>query len=190
MRIFLSTIEHFADTNPALSDERRAEEYARAKSPVRRREILAGAGILRYALSESSFAVPEGPLPVRYTDEGKPYLADGPCYSISHSGVLIACAIAEEPVGIDIERVSRFTGTKVARKILKEAEMTAYRALQEPAAARYLADAWTAKEAITKLLGKGITIPFDEIPVCEYRMTVWSCVHEGEEYFVRTARMR
>lgn len=190
MRIFLSTIEHFANTNPALSDERRAEEYARAKSSVRRREILAGAGLLRHALAESSFAVPEGPLPVRYTDEGKPYLADGPCYSISHSGELIACAIAEEPVGLDIERVSRFTGTKVARKILNEAEMTAYRALPDHAAARYLADVWTAKEAIAKLLGKGITIPFDELRACGYRMTVWSCLHEGEEYFVRTARMR
>jgi len=190
MRIYVSTIEHFAGTDPGLLDETHAAEYARAKSGNRRGELLAGAGLLRYALADCACEVGDAPLPVRYTEEGKPYLEDGPCYSISHSGALIACAIATEPVGIDIERVARFTGSKVARRLFNEAETKTYRALPQHAAARYLAGVWTAKEAISKLLGKGITIPFDKLCVSDYRTTVWRYAHEGEEYFVRTARMR
>ena len=190
MRLYLTTIERFSDTDPALLDAQRAEEYAKAKNCRRRQEMLAGGGILRYALSDCGYDVSEKALPVLYTEEGKPYLKDGPHFSISHSGELIACVVSSENAGVDVERMSRFTGSKVAKKILSETEYECYAKLDTDAKMRYLADRWTAKEAISKLLGKGIAVPFSLLSAEDYRTTVWTVERNGEVYYIQTARMR
>ena len=190
MRLYLATIERFADTDPALLDAQRVEEYAVAKSGRRRQEMLAGCGLLRYALSDCGYDVSEKALPVLYTEQGKPYLQDGPHFSLSHSGELIACVVSSENAGIDIERMSRFTGSKVAKKILSKTEYECYGKLDTDAKTRYLADRWTVKEAISKLLGKGIALPFSNLVAEEYRTTVWIVERNGEVYYIQTARMR
>ena len=40
MRLYLTTIERFSDTAPALLDAQRAEEYAKAKNGRRRQEMM------------------------------------------------------------------------------------------------------------------------------------------------------
>ena len=190
MQLYLATIERFADTDPALLDKRRSAEYARAKSNVRRREILAGAGILRYALSDAGYPVSETPLPVEYTAEGKPYLPNGPHVSLSHSGEMIVCIVSSENAGVDIERVSRFENSRVAKKILSDDEYACYQRLETPAKAKYLADRWTAKEAVSKLLGKGLGVCFQTIDTKDYVTKGWTVEKNGEVYSISTARMR
>lgn len=190
MILYLSTIERWLGFPPDLLDERRFQQYSKARSDHRRAELLAGTGLLRRALAEFGYAANDQPLPIRYTEEGKPYLENGPYFSISHSGNLAVCAVSDENIGVDIERVSRFKNARVARKVLIETENECFRKLSGASAARYLADRWTAKEAISKLIGKGIAVPFTELRPEEYRSVLWEYNDDGEVYYIRTAAMR
>jgi 4'-phosphopantetheinyl transferase len=131
-------------------DRQRASPEMHAR---RRSEYLAGRALLRYALARvtdrdaASFTI-------RVTADGKPECVDGPPISVSHSGDLVCCAIAERgQVGIDVEAGSR--RTEVAA--LAERYFT-------PAEARWLAAdpeqrfqmLWVLKEAYLKALGVGL----------------------------------
>jgi len=95
---------------------------------------------------------------------GKPRLAEkhsatGLRFNISHSGDLALIAVAAGcDVGIDVERL-RDVGhmEQIARKFFHPAECTAV--LATPASERNAAffQCWTAKEAVLKALGTGIT---------------------------------
>ena len=188
MIVIISKIERFADTPPSLLDEGHFEQYGKAKSAKRRAEITAGAGIFRYALKEYGFTFGDEPLPVKFTGEGKPYLQDGPCFSLSHSGDLIVCAVDADEVGVDIERVSKFAKTRIARKILNPFEENAFAGISDTdEAAKYLAVKWTGKEAIAKLIGKGLGVAFSKFHEEDCFMHTFSFVSDGVSYIVRTA---
>ena len=188
MIVVISKIERFADTPTSLLDAGHAEQYEKAKNAKRRAEITAGAGILRYALSSFGFDPGGGPLPIEFTEQGKPYLPDGPFFSLSHSGDLIACAVDYENIGVDIERITKFEKTKIARKILNPLETKAFAEMTDTAfAANYLAVKWTGKEAIAKLIGKGLGVAFAELNEEDYIMHTRSFTSDNVSYVVRTA---
>ena len=86
---------------------------------------------------------------------GKPFLQDHPeiHFNLSHCPRAAVCAVADNPVGIDVEEVAP-VDWEVARRVLSEEEQNAVRTSSEPdvAFARY----WTQKEAFAKLTGDGI----------------------------------
>lgn len=103
------------------------------------------------------------PVTLQFVQHGdsKPALAgdgSGRCeYNTSHSGPLLALAISDRPVGVDIEghRAMPNLGT-VARRVLGTA--TADRILSQPVERRddaFFAE-WTALEAHAKLHGHGV----------------------------------
>lgn len=107
---------------------------AKARSDNRRREILAGRGIVRKVLGTS----------LSHDRYGAPVIANEGVYiSLSHARDLIALAVAPHPVGIDIEFPRRQL-LKVATKFLAQRELERYITLPQ------LLDAWTAKEAVFK----------------------------------------
>ncbi len=104
------------------------------------------------------------PLPtLERTALGKPYFPALPHiqFSISHSKDLILCALAEYPVGVDIEdiRPRRETLPKYA---LTEAEFARYQALGGDWPAFYTL--WTRKEAWCKYTGQGLKPLWGQTP--------------------------
>ncbi len=103
------------------------------------------------------------------TDHGKPCFAAGELhFSISHGGQLAACALAERPIGIDVERVGRFsggqalcTGRRIAGKAFSHEERRALEESEHPA--ELFAQIWTRKEACAKAVGLGLAMDFREI---------------------------
>jgi 4'-phosphopantetheinyl transferase len=104
---------------------------------------------------------------IRYGPHGKPALAGGHAsdleFSVSHSGALAAIAVAAgEPVGVDVEqhrpqaRLERLTDA-----ILAESERSRVGELV-PAA---FIDIWCMKEACTKLVGRGLSLPMRAIAI-------------------------
>ena len=88
-----------------------------------------------------------------YNEHGKPYLEDGPYFSISHCKAGIAVAIDDQPIGIDIETI-RHANEDLIERTMNEAErlwVMGY-GLQDRAFTRL----WTQKEAIVKAEGTGI----------------------------------
>ena len=86
---------------------------------------------------------------IQYTPDGKPFLAGGPAFSLSHSGSYCVLAVGEGKVGIDIERMEEVN--------LPVLEMTAGAAevarIPEEDRLRRLYTLWTWKEALAKAVG-------------------------------------
>ena len=84
-------------------------------------------------------------------DNGKPYLIGLPFhFSFSHCKGYAACAVDDQPIGIDIEIIHPRI-LKVAHKFLNEQEKGMIAGLEEQEQLNQLAFLWAAKEAMYKL---------------------------------------
>lgn len=89
----------------------------------------------------------------RYNEHGKPYIENGPFFSISHCKESIAVAVDEQPVGVDIEGI-RHAYDELIRRTMNEEEQAEIVAAEDRD--RAFTRFWTQKEAIVKCLGTGI----------------------------------
>lgn len=149
------TIQHI-DLQQALlavSDERRA--YAlRYKHELGQRQCVAAYLLLQRALRQE-FGI-EGDLHFTLGEHGKPALAEHPDihFNISHCREAVACAISDQPVGIDIESTRRY------HPMLLDYTMNDNERRQVTTAPRpdeAFIRLWTMKEAVLKLTGEGIS---------------------------------
>lgn len=128
--------------------------------------------------------LPSAALPVfEYNEYGRPFIAGGPCFSISHCREAVAVTVSDTPVGVDVESVRRFDEALV-RRTMNEEEQRCIFAAEEPA--RAFIRLWTQKEAVLKLRGTGIVdnladvltatkadcrIPTSCLPTCRLQTT-------------------
>ena len=124
---------------------------------ITKQKILsAGAGFL-LAPAFDSFGLDARTARVSVNEHGKPYLPDVPGvhFSLSHSGSMAMCAIADSPVGCDIQELSAARcGERVARRFFTPAEYARITAAAAPE--REFVRLWTLKESYVKYLGTGI----------------------------------
>lgn len=85
--------------------------------------------------------------------QGKPYLENGPCFSISHSHGMVAVAIGDSNMGLDIEVVRRFHQL-VPQRIMSRREYQWFCSRGE--LKRDFFVLWTLKESYFKYLGTGL----------------------------------
>ena len=90
---------------------------------------------------------------VTYNENGKP-LTDFCCFSISHSDDLVACAVSDKPVGIDIEKKKPIKKRKTYPLFSKEESEYVNRS--EDVSLAFLT-LWTRKEAYIKAVGGKLT---------------------------------
>ncbi len=83
-----------------------------------------------------------------YEKYGKPYVVNGPYFSISHCKAGIAVAIDGQPVGIDIETIRHADEELIARTMNEEERVGMDN--------RKFTRLWTQKEAVVKAQGVGI----------------------------------
>ena len=75
-------------------------------------------------------------------------------FSLSHSNNVLAVSISKKPVGIDIEKISRFENKQIAKSVLSNEELSHYDKLDENEKTDYLAKMWTSKESMFKSLNE------------------------------------
>lgn len=93
---------------------------------------------------------------LRYQPDGKPYLPEGPCVSISHSGTCVAVVLSDNTVGIDMQKKDDRVRT-LRSKYLNDKDVLPFE--DEDLFYHY---AWAAKEAVYKACGKkGISLKND-----------------------------
>ena len=98
-------------------------------------------------------------------EHGKPVFKDIPLYfNLSHAGDCVVCALADEPVGIDVEHLSRFEKRiqceRLMERILTEEEKYLWKQNMTVEAALGF---WTRKESYVKMTGKGLTCDFKSV---------------------------
>jgi 4'-phosphopantetheinyl transferase len=98
---------------------------------------------------------------------GKPRLiGGGPEFSLTHSGGIVGVAVAEVPVGLDVEDIADHRADPaLEEETLAPAERAVLDSVDvadRPAAFLQL---WTRKEAVLKATGTGLTVPLCEVVV-------------------------
>ena len=84
-------------------------------------------------------------------ESGEPYLVDSPFYvSLSHKGDTAVAAISKTKIGVDMEDVTIPRNVERLSRLFDQAEA--------PDTLYDFYKVWTAKEAMGKLLGTGITV--------------------------------
>lgn len=134
------------------SDLRRLlpQRFARAQNFLREEDRLRtlGAGLLLHCVLGADETK------VQYGAQGRPYLAGGPQFSLSHSGAWAVLAVDAQPVGVDIELI-RPRSAALAPRVFAADELAWLQT--SPLENFYVL--WTRKESILKATGLGLTLP-------------------------------
>lgn len=164
-----------------LVDQKRREKANLCKNEKGKAACLAAGFLAFHALQKNHCA--QGRLD--YEQSGRPVVempeGQPPVFlSLSHSGDYAVCALANSPVGVDIQRIQPVR-TGMLRRFFdegqREAFQQAYRIkdrefLPKEAEAAFLRQ-WTAKESYMKLTGTGMAAGFDNLVVDLYGDCVW-----------------
>lgn len=85
-------------------------------------------------------------------------------FNISHSGDWVVCAISNNPVGIDVEKIEDMD-LKLVQYFFNELELLQLYALPDHSRIDRFYSLWTAKESYVKSVGHGLSIPFNSFNV-------------------------
>lgn len=149
------------------SDERsRADRFRFARD---RSAYTTTRAVLRKLLARYLEDSPES-LRFQVNKFGKPALTND-CnsgniqFNVSHSGSYALLAFGREiAVGVDVEQ-TRSVLQEIANSLLSPSEKRQFLKLPEKRRRASLLQAWTSKEAVIKALGKGLSIPLEEVEV-------------------------
>ncbi len=132
-KVFLLPLVTFAETYPELTK--------------REIERIAGDYALKKVFSDL-FGITE----IQINRERKPYIKDCPYhFNLSHSGEYLLLAVADVPVGADIEKITKIR-PKTMEKYFSDAEQA--HVMKEGKTAFF--EIWTKKESYVKYTGEGI----------------------------------
>lgn len=145
----------------------RREKALRQRESIKRKQSAGASLLLRWALKQRGLESKA----LRYGDNGKPSV-EGICFSLSHSGDMVICAVGDKPVGCDIERTAQ-AHEKLAERFFAPAELKYLRSFSGDALNREFFRLWTMKESYIKMTGEGLKLPLSDF-----------CVNIGREISV------
>lgn len=146
----------FADALPFGKEER--DRLFAIRNEKHLRESLAARMALAALMNEPS-------LPMRRTDDGKPYLdtPSAPAFNLSHTDGLSVALLSTDAsaVGVDVEHLRPMPRREtIAHRLFTEEEQAAIRNAHDPDVA-FLCT-WTRKEAAVKCTGQGLAAVLQE----------------------------
>ncbi|UII26988.1 4'-phosphopantetheinyl transferase superfamily protein [Fulvivirga maritima] len=156
----------YSKYQPLLStyDQHRLKSFIRKKSAdatlAGRILLLENAHSLNYSINLSD---------IKTSTAGKPYLPNGPFFSISHSAEYVVCAIsADEQPGIDIEKKRPFAINGFQDQFSDKEWETIISAKDQTG---QLLKYWCVKEALLKKIGMGLEVPMKEVFIKNDKVT-------------------
>ncbi len=134
--------------------EQRREQALRFKHEQGRRLCVLAYLLLKQGLREE-YGIMDNPV-FEYNEHGKPSIVGHPeiFFNLSHCKEAVACAISDQPVGIDAESVRSYK-ERLARYTMNDEEVRDIETSEQPDTT--FIRLWTMKEATMKLVGTGIS---------------------------------
>lgn len=158
-----------------VSEQRR--QYALSYSSEHDQRLSLAAYLLLQRALKAEYGIIEQPI-FSYGEHGKPMLVGHSdiFFSLSHCRDAVACVIASDPVGIDIESLSRYK-ERVAARVMNDDEQRHIASSSEPSLA--FMRLWTMKESLLKMTGEGITTDLRKVlsvnaEKCRFETMVYS----------------
>ena len=137
----------------------RREKALRQRESLKRKQSAGASLLLKWVLRQRGFESKA----LRYGDKGKPFV-EGICFSLSHSGDMVICAVGDKPVGCDIERTAQ-AREKVAERFFAPEEIGYLRSFPLADRAREFFRLWTLKESYIKMTGDGLKLPLSSFRI-------------------------
>lgn len=160
----------------------------KAESLVQRddRNLSVGASLaLMHALKSAGYDAHS--LEFDIHDGGKPYAKNADVhFSITHSGTLAMCAVADCPVGIDVQKIAPFNPDICKRFFSQSEREQIFASSDEDIIKDTFFRIWTIKESYVKMTGRGLGA-FSEF---EVRLSPAPCIKGGEECTITELEMR
>lgn len=151
-------------------DKTNTPQYSSDEYVYRHDRVLFRDALIRYAiLSKYGGAVNDIPVIIGKDSWGKPFCispATNICFNISHSGRWIVCAVAEQPIGIDVQQIiplSIHQQKCMSQKILTHSEQMICWESSLIDFNTYLHWRFSMKECCVKAVGLGLRYPFNTI---------------------------
>ncbi|MEY9633415.1 4'-phosphopantetheinyl transferase [Bradyrhizobium japonicum] len=137
-----------------------ADRAARFHRDEDRRRSIVGRAALRHLLSRHLGVEPQA-FRFDLRENGKPFLPQSDIhFNVSHSGEVVAIALAANEVGIDIEAKHHIPEmAAIAARFFSKNEAERVRAATDPTDEFFRI--WTMKEAVVKAAGQGLGLPLD-----------------------------
>ena len=134
--------------------EQRREQALRFKHEQGRRLCVLAYLLLKQGLREE-YGIMDNPV-FEYNEHGKPSIVGHPeiFFNLSHCKEAVACAISDQPVGIDVESVRSYK-ERLASYTMNDEEVRDIETSEQPDTT--FIRLWTMKEATMKLVGTGIS---------------------------------
>jgi 4'-phosphopantetheinyl transferase len=168
-----------SDRQAGLLDDIEQQRWAAYRHDADRERFLVGCALAKTALAGYAGLRPAD---VHFDrtcarcgrPHGKPVVKGSALsHSVTHSGDLVAVAVARTPVGVDVEQLdgrARPLGgdgdtQALARLVLAEDEQAALAAVGPADRPREFLAAWTRKEAVTKATGDGLRVAFSDVVI-------------------------
>ncbi|MCK5838739.1 MAG: 4'-phosphopantetheinyl transferase superfamily protein [Bacteroidales bacterium] len=158
---FIDKKDEYLTMLPAKAKQR-VLQYTRAEDLQR---SLFGELLVRRMISKKLNIHPRE-IEIVFSSKGKPMLKGKSDlhFNLSHSGHWVVCAIANKPVGIDVEMIQAGK-LKIAKRFFTETEINDLRSKDDKKQLHYFFDLWTLKESYLKVLGKGLTLALNSFSV-------------------------
>lgn len=164
-------------------DERRQERIAQSRREDDKRRLLAAGLLLKDAFASAHME--ECLTEIKFSPKGKPYLQNEEFFfSLSHSGDYAVCVSDDKPVACDIESMTRKIPLRLER-IFSTQENEYYNELKDEKQTEFFFKVWTCKESLSKQVGKGIQMDFEEISFCDNGKILEKMQFEGKWYYFK-----
>ena len=154
----------YAAAFAALPAWRRRKAEALRFDVDRRRSVAAWI-LLRRMLAERG--IDADALAVEENEFGKPLFVSRPDiqFSLSHAGDRVMAAVADSPVGCDVERIAPLED-RMAEEVLAPDELSSVTAIPKgPSRDRAFCQLWVRKESSAKARGLGLSLDFKSFSV-------------------------
>lgn len=100
---------------------------------------------------------------IYFNEYGKPLIKGKPFVNYAHSGRYAIASMHDKPVGVDVELIKE-SNLKLASKVFTKEEQDY---INEQDSANRFHLLWCKKESIMKLVGKGLSLPFNKIEIID-----------------------
>lgn len=134
-----------------------------------RRAYLAAHALLRFALSEHEPERPPRAWSFQTGEHGRPEIAESfrsqLRFNLSHCLTRVVCVVCRtSDCGIDVEPLARGVGRELlCGRVLSTAELDWVHSVAPGLRTQRFLRLWTLKEAISKALGLGLALPFEQL---------------------------
>lgn len=170
IRIYVANVESYPtdfveEKMKQLQEIRRKKIQSLKKEEDRYRSLVAGF-LLKDALKECGVDYENACF--KEDEQGKPYMEgeDSIHFNLSHAENYVAVAVADHPIGVDVESISHLGKepltmvNRLSKRVLSETEKEVFQKIEEGEKVQEFCRIWTGKEAYTKWNGKGIRMDF------------------------------